>query len=335
MATTLLQVVNRVRRLHRFADVASFESSDNLTNAILDAIIEARTEILETMDWNFMMRNDGFLKTRGRVTSTSNIAVTNDSTSFTVSSFSGAIGDVTGNFVTRLVVTDDTNYGSTAFRVSSFSLSGTTLTGTLANNYPGTTDATATGQLVLYEYGLPTDVRTILSAKHEENPLRVELAPDNDIWDEWVPRHWETQDDTPEILIPGGVLLPTYDASGSEPDPLDRIMVWPTPQTNGAVIAYTYKRRLSPSTTTDEFEGVPDSVIQQIVNYAYGYTLFSSIGADPITGQEWMNRALIRARSVRDGVRMDHGRRRQIKSIDDIAGREDDEIFGRLPSTVG
>jgi hypothetical protein len=335
LATTVLQAVNRIRRLHRFPAVAEILSTDSFTNAIVDALQVSTRDLLETADWDFLRRHDGILRTRQTLTVTSAAAVSNGSTLLVIPAAQASLTQITGNWVTRVRFTEDEDYGNTAFRIVSAVSSGSNVNCTLELEFPGTTDLTASLALYRYEYGLSQSnvQRSVLAMKCEETPVAIEQVSGSDWFDQRFPRPWENTSDTPEIAAIGGTIVPTYNGASAAPDPQPRIAVYPCPDA-GTVLQYSYKLRFAADSiadVTDEFEAVPDSVLDCIVDYAYGYTLFGGVGYDPESGDAWMKKAKERARMLRTGVEAGQGRRRILQPIEYRSPGRLSDGFGRLP----
>lgn len=342
---TALQLINRIRRLHRFHDVSEFAANDRFTTVLLDLLNSAQREVLETETWDFDERHDGTLRPVPRWTITNGIGVTNQSSVITLLGSSNVSRYTVANALARLVVTDDSRYPNTAFRIRSWQASGVDTIGLLAEPWPGVTDGFATGFVVAYEYGLPDSRRSIYAARHEETPLFIEQVSSGDSFASQIPRFHENEDTPAEVLRVGGVIEPTLDSgSGGSAAFMTRVALWPVPTAESPTeesnyqIEYDYTRARQDLTgVASTLDGVPVSVEDLIVDLAYARSHLAGVGSDPQLGSLLEKQVLARTERIRSGRRPGRGERHPIRSIEHASGsrRRPTSGWGRLPRTFG
>lgn len=304
--------------------MAAFTSGQgDSSQAVLDLINAEARDIL-SRDWPFLKRW-GVLTTLAASTGT-DATVTNGSVAVGLSSVTD-VTEVTGEHVARIAITDDASYPGTSFRIVSGIVSGA-FGGQLETEYPGTTNA-GSGDYTLFaaEYLLPETVDGVYQVVFEEHPLDLVFTDETELRSGY-PRLW---DDTgePRLVAVGGTETATYDSSGSAPDPKLRMLVFPVPD-EAYVLRYQYKRAFADMTaTTDTLSGVPEKVIDKIVDMAYAKASLSNIFNDPALGAANLNEARGATDRIRKDSKPDRGRRFTVRSLDNVSGS--DTNFGRLP----
>ena len=213
--STALQLVNRSLarvRENKVNDSGTFTSRRGLD--MLEFVEEAKRDILETRIWEFDRRHDRlYLHPQ---TESTVISVVNDLTTV------GIVGigtvEVTGEFETRLIVTEDSAYGNTSFPLDGATNASGTLVGTLRETWKGTTfTASGTGYLFNASYLIPrhatsatntTDTkekyRQILSVTHQERPLKLVFVGHDMELDRLVPRRHDSIGSDPRVVYVGG-----------------------------------------------------------------------------------------------------------------------------------
>lgn len=329
--TTALSLVNRVRRLLREEDVTSFVSTDLLSNTLLDLLNESKHDILETRIWDFDKRQDGELVTQAPLTGT-DASFVNGSASYAFSTT--APTSVAGNWVAKLIATDDSSYGDTAFRVVSSGTSGGGCSGDLAVLFPGTSSLGAASFTVVFdEYLLPSTVRAVTSVRHQENDLRL-IEVDKELGlDRVVQRPHEEQSTQPEFVYVGSTITTTYNSdSASEGSTGIGLRLHPTPSA-ALVLSYSYiYRHADMSSATDSLDNVDGSVEDLIVRLAYARAMKTGIGNEPQVGVLLEREVFARADALYAGHARDPMARTVIRPH--FAGRIG-AGFGKLPRNFG
>lgn len=310
MSVTALTLVNRVLRMARVQqDVTSLSDPEELV--VLDLVNDAIGIVLNVEKHPFDVRHDGMLLTEAVRTSDSvgsNMSVTNgQKTMSTV----GTAAPYVGNFVTRVIVTDDGSYGSTSFRVDSAATSGALAVFTISVPFPGTTNTVvgAEWKTVVYEYILPATVRSMLRIRDEQGELDLTEIDAEAQFETLVPRPHDRQG-PPRYAAVGGTDISTYTGT-AKPEPRLRMVVWPIP-TASAVLAYSYYYKHPLLTTASStLVGVPDEIVAEVVHEAHGlYT--GSIDRDIDSGTKLQAASLQRLQALRRESGTSPARRRII-----------------------
>lgn len=265
-SVTALQLVNRVLLYRRQPPITAISENDPQHQVILNALNMAREDILGTRRWEFDLRHDGQLLTKPTLSSqgiTPTFTALQGETSGAIVITGYTASDyVAGDFVVRMVPTDDATYGKTAFRVNTSlpTFSFATL------NFPiamPTAFSSTDCDLVYAEYILPDTVREVVRISHEQDELLMEQIDPTLRFDEKYPSYvYETGE--PRSVAIGGFDRRTY-LTTEDPDPGLRAIVWPIPDA-AYVLTYSYYYRHADFTTgTDELVGVPPDVVNDIV----------------------------------------------------------------------
>lgn len=275
-SVTALQLVNRVMLNRRQPEITTISSTAPEHAVTLNAINAAKNDILESRDWEFNLRRSQIVL-RARIAGT--IVSSGSDASVLLFTQSGAVtaleSDWINDYVCRLVAESSTDYSNTATRVDSIR------TPVIPQNVVVDAPYTAaevepaiggTGYMIRGEYMLPDTVRAVVRASYQERNLSLTQADPWSQYEELFPRpHWEYG--PPETIAVGGYDIPTYDnGSGGEtpPEPKLRMAVYPVPD-DDYIVDYSYIYR-HPELTADAdvLEGVPESVVGQIVWRATG-----------------------------------------------------------------
>lgn len=247
-------------------DVGAFTETEDL--ATLDSVNSAIETVLSQKRWEFDMRR-AQMTLRGRLTGLEATNSVSALSSFAVVRTAGLEqADVTGDYITRLLVTGSTSYSNTAVRVI---YAGSILGGVAVTLVAGAelqeTISAAEAEFFYAEYILPDTVRNILRVTHQENPLNLEQIDPVIEFDELYPRP-SVEFGQPERISVGGFDIATYQGIGNDEPPGLRMIVWPVPDQD-YVIDYTYHYRHPELADVDDtLEGVPPEVVDLIVDTA-------------------------------------------------------------------
>jgi hypothetical protein len=306
---TALQLVNRViLRARAGSGVADFTGT--LAQTVLQCVNEAKDYVLESRDWDFDHRHDGVLNTVAQV-STGTVGVTAGSTSFTTS---GTDVFTPGDYVARLIVTEDTTQPSTAVRIVSYA--GTD--GELDAAWAGATNATADYKIVFYEYKLGATVKDVTAVRYQDQDVSLSSVGWDQSFRTRIPRPTDRIEDSPESVVVGAQVTPTY-ATGGAASPGLGLAIYPCPLSLYRLELSTKYRHAQLSATTDELENVSDAAVHDIVLYAF--SLFeSSVGRDPALAEANRRLAEIRMAGHHEMNRADATRRKILRSLDDRSG---------------
>lgn len=329
---TALQLINRVRRLHRFGDASDL--SDNLSVGLLDRVNNALETVFEERTWQFQIRTDGYIRTNQTYTGTAGLAVTHNSAGFTIAPNPVDSADqnpFADDRVMEIVADSDTNFGGTAFTVDR-GLSNAGFTGFFDENFPGTSGAPSFIVFV-HKFLLPTTVRSVLSVKHQEQPVKLFFAEEFLDYDRVFPRPWDFRDD-PHFVIVGGWAKSSRDTptnSGANVEGV-KMIVHPVPDTE-KVINYSYIfREPTLVSATDSTSIIPESILSIVVDLAYARSLQGGIGNDPTTGFAMERRVLQDVVRKYAAQRADSYATNAVRSRDHV--RPNRVEIGRLPRIV-
>lgn len=313
MATlTALQLVNRVRlRLRGGSGFSDFGSTEAQT--ILQCVNEAKDYVLETRDWDFDHRHDSYVLNTVAVVSTGTVGVTAGSSSFTTSS-----SDVftPGDYVARLIVTEDGEQASTAVRIVSYG--GTD--GELDAPWTGETNATADYQIVFYEYKLDDTIKDVTAVRYQDQDIGLSVVGFDQGFRTVIARPTDRIEDMPEAFVVGAQVTPTY-ATGADPSPGLGALVYPVPLTSYRMEMSVKVRHPQLVEADDVLENVSDAAVHDIVLNAFAL-MEASAGRDPNLAEA--NRLISEMRLNRhhEMNRADANRRKVLRSLDDRAGEQ-------------
>jgi hypothetical protein len=323
VSATLLQLVNRVRREIGQEDVAAV--TDRVSVILVDLIGAAKREVLETLEWDFADRHDGVVKLVKKRSYTT-ASATNAST--TVSIVGGT--DYTkyaGAFRSRVVVTEDADYGSTSFIVTNAATSGGNDTYTIDLAFPGTTGAgNLNADLFVCEYQLPATVGDVLSVRDEEGDVALEFVEKTTTFDQLVPNPHQTESAQPTTVYVGGTTTNTT-LSGAAATTLLGLWVWPIP-TVDIVLRYSYRYRNAELSLLTDTLDAPDHVIDDIVDLAIARAYRSKIAHDPELAAQREISTQARLRRKQQMTSPQPGQRRSLASHDRRGGTNQ---FGSRP----
>lgn len=330
MATTLA-LVNRVRRLLREEDAAGL--TDRLSVVLLDLVNEAKGDLLEDRIWDFDRRQDGVLFAKGEFTETDTAQVASTLTPVTLTTYAGLIGTYTGDFVSYVVVSSDTTYGDTAFRLVSGTVAANH-TLTMANGWAGATDGTASARVVIPDYLLPTTVRAVTSVRHQEGDIRLHEITKETNLDWFAPRPHEHTSDLPTDVYVGSTITTTFDTDSASAGTTGiGLRIHPAPSSD-LVLHYSYIYRHPTLSTSQGLDNVDASVEDGIVRLAFARAMLQGIGNEPATGALLEREVLTRMAAIHEGHDRDPMRRSVVRPH--FSGRAiRGGGFGRLPRNFG
>ena len=319
MSVTALQLVNRVRARHRFGTTASI-ASDDFGAPILDAINEAKEEVLEGYEWDFNVRHEGLIQTVTKLTSTGVTIVANGDATVFISGFDGSTF-FDNSCVARCIITSDSAYGDTAFRILYGQYVGGNTTFELEQDFPGTSSIVADITILTYELRLDDTVLDVLSVRHQERDVGLEFIPRNKSWDGVFTRPTSSLSDTPDVAYIGSTITPTYTTGGTA-NPGRGIAVYPVPETSYRLdYSYVYSHPVLTS-DSDTLANVPRKVVDRIVNVAVAKLYLSHVSNDPRMGTEIMDREMSAISRIQSRDRPDRARRRSLQSHFGSRGKE-------------
>lgn len=321
---TALQLVNRVRRRSRIEDAVDFTLTEN--KLLRDLVNEAKNQVLQLRDWDFDVRHDGALTTVANSTG-STLALAPGALTATINE---AFPTEPDSFVGRVVITSDTSFGDTAFRVSQWTAGGVLS----VPEMPATLSTTSpTYSIFANEYVLPATVRKITSVRHQESDVRVEEINRRHRFDRFIQRPHEDITDQPEVIFVGGTMTPTTDGVFTAVNGLG-FMPWPTPSTQ---IRFHYSYVIAHADLdleTDTLDDVDPQAVDLVVELAYAKALQSDFGTDRIRGLDIEQKVLALITGLQTNEARMPSQRMPLRSLDRQAGRTFAD-FGRLPRNFG
>lgn len=266
-SVTALQLVNQVRRRMRHDDVTAIGQLRDL--ATLDAINRAMREVLLGNVWESDKRHTQ-RALKSRITGAT--VQLNEGASTGVLIRTGlAQSDVYAepdpNFILRVAPLSSSQYANTAIRVLTTTVPSSD---TSVITIPFTTSEAVSvtdAELFYSEYILPDTVRSVLSVTHQDESLSLEQVGATVEFSELYPRQ-QVEYGAPKSVSVGGLDLPTYNIADDTPSPGLRMIVWPPPDDEYVLdIEYLY-RHPELVAATDTLDGVPDVVVDSIVDMA-------------------------------------------------------------------
>jgi hypothetical protein len=261
-SVTALQLVNRVRLYRRQPTTTSISTPED--EVTLNALNMAIDEILTEKKWEFNVRHDGQLTLKPVLDSLTFFSV-GDSASASIFRTPLVDSDVFGNFVTRVLADEVTEYANTTFRIQS---SQPVILGGSANVQLATSFGVASSlddcELHYTEYMLPDTVESVIRVSYQENQLDLEQVDPVLRYQEIFPRP-QIKKGPPEAIAVGGYDIQTYDNTVATPDPKLRLAVWPVPDDEYVIDYSYYVRRADLAVATDTLVGVPTAVVNDIV----------------------------------------------------------------------
>lgn len=328
MATTL-QLVNRVRRRLREEDVTAI--GDDLSNALLDHLNEAKRDLLEAYTWDFDMRTDGELITMPSITGEPVVTNAGFDTITTALTQAEVVGQSAS---AKVIVTSDSSFGDTAVRIVSMTGSGlATLNLNIA--WPGDSNPTATASVVFDEYVLPEYVRAVTSVRHQQGDLQV-IETDRDIgMDSWAPRPQANLSGVPERVFVGKRVHATFNTADANTDVSGiGIKFDPTPSSTPLLFSYSYIYRHPDLAETQGLDDVDPSVEDLVVRLSEARAMISGIGGGDIeTGAAMASEVFNRCNALKGNSRRDPMRRYVLGPT--ISQSFSGAGFGRFPRNFG
>lgn len=326
MEITALTLVNRLLRRHRIDDVSTFTNAE--AKLALDLVNTSIRDLLAERDYPWNVRHDGEIATRAARTGTS-FSVVSGATPFADSSISGLASTTSfqGRVVSRVIVGESGNpadYSATAVRISDVFVSGGTLSGNLATDWPFTGVVLVPARYVFYEYILPDSVAKVVQVRHEETPITLMQINQNQGFDDVFPRHWERSGDDPQIIAVGGMSVGTFNNDTETRGVRGiRMMVWPVPSTT-MLLSYSYKERVTELVATTDSLYAPDEFADDVVNRAEMYSYANAFGNDPQLAELQARISNMNASMKYGNSRLDPQRRHVVRALDSGVSRGTD-----------
>lgn len=264
-SVTALELVNRVRLFRRQPTTTVIDTPED--EVTLNAINMAMEDVLSTRKWPFDLRNNGQLALRPKLdTSDLDFTTIAGSTTANIIKLSGLVNaDLIGDYVVRVLPDGISDYANTALRIISSGpvTGGTSVNFTLAVTMPDTVSSVDC-ELHYGEYILPDTVESVVRASYQEHPLSLEQVDPKIRYSEIFPRPHE-KFGPPEAIAVGGFEQGTWNQATGEVEPGLRMAVWPIPDED-FIIDYSYYFRHPELTgATSTLDGVPSSVVNDIV----------------------------------------------------------------------
>ena len=177
---------------------------------------------------------------------------------------------------------------------------------------------------------MPLTTRTITI---ESESLSLQFVDEAWSFDEWEPVPHQNIG-LPRQAMVGGKAVGSYDDSGSAADSLLRLFLYPVPD-DEYVVRYKYRYRYPDlSVTTDDLDGVQESVVDDIVRGAFAFMNMNSIGNDPVLAAA--NLAVVeKGRREKSRARPDAGRGHGLSALDRRGNRSIRDVGGQLPKDFG
>lgn len=286
---TALALVQGVMGKLRDERVSAFPSPiAEPTETILDLVNNAKEEVLEDRVWSFDIYDDKKFVFLAKQSGTGGFATDASTTfliqlgSFTLDLFVGTVTPIRLRIVCSNGDTPNTSYIVRKAVIAA----GITLT--LASEYMGGDDAgSAEWETHCNEALLPSDVRKLVWASHQETPLALRGMPDFFHFDARFPRPQDHASDQPSLYVSGRSFQNTWSddatvssSSGAADTTAFGIQIFPVPVTR-QVIDYAYVKRHSRlSDGSDTVSGVPDRVLDLIEWKACVHALYSQKDSD-------------------------------------------------------
>lgn len=283
-------MVNDLRAKARSGEVlTTIASTDEESAMMVRTLNRAARTVLESHQWPFDVRDDGHVLFDApfTISDATGSTVLKDNTNVSWASqadYAEIVARLHGD-PWRLLFTDAATYPNTSYRVlnaSGIAFSGGTVSLLIS---PGYLDATTNVEPDLYffqnEALLPTTVRRVLSVRHQERPLQLDFVERHVAFDRAVPRQFD-RTGQPEWVYVGGSVTSTYDTDQATAGTTGiGMMVWPLPNERTKLdYSYVY-RHPELVNATDTLAGVPDRIVDLIVDRAWLYMLTSNAESDP------------------------------------------------------
>ncbi len=291
---SLLESVNRVRRLQRADVYTTLAGADLDAMTLVDYLNDAADELFNHRAWNFLKRYDGQIWLPGAVTVTSGGLVNANASSGSLN-FGGVnswattnVQDFTqrgqdGRLRPRIVWNDDTQHAGTSYGLSQLSVL-PNFPFAQTNPYRGAAQTNGGWTIYANEIVLPNTVRQVLSVVHESRPLDLQFVDrDFDVHPHW-PRgaQWLGE---PDVASVGGTLTGCGTDAGVTAQIGLGLAVWPPPASE-VLLHYSYIYRFARlSADAEEWSGVPPEAIRLVESMAFERTLWSNVEDDPQRAQ--------------------------------------------------
>ncbi len=265
-SVTLLEMVNRVRLFRRQPTTTVIATPED--EVTVNSINSAIEDVLSTQKWPFDLRKDGQLALRARLDDLTMDTLPGSQTAPITRSSGLVDADVFGDYAVRVLPDGIDEYANTALRIEKASpAAANSSIAVLEVTMPDTESAVAC-ELHYTEYMLPETVREVVRVTYQERPLELDQVDPTVRYDEIFPAP-HAKLGPPEKVSIGGFDTPTYDRTGSTPDPKLRMAIWPVPDDEYIINYSYYFRHPELVTATDTLVGVDNGVVNDIVLQAY------------------------------------------------------------------
>jgi hypothetical protein len=325
-------MVNRVLKNLGQSDVAAFNTSDRSALA-LEHVNQAARSLFEEQSWDWLLRHDGALRLRpshsGEIFTLTNVTTAPDSVSVAQVGFQ--VGTATSDYVfsnvgAYFIFDDDTKWSNMSSKIQGGfdgagappSITSCLLTHEWHSNILIPVDNDM--RIIFPEYILPTNVRTVSSARYQQEEVTIRFIDPDTTFDRLVPAP-HVEEGPPEVIMVGGQSVHTITnfsstTLGSPPTPSLRAFVWPIPD-DDYLLNYSYVIKPDAlAELTDTFPGVPESAIDRIVDDATAEMMLMIPTSDPTLGELNRRSSLQKRERVLSQHRPDKGRRFSMRSLD-------------------
>jgi hypothetical protein len=288
---------------------------------------------LNTRVWDFDIREDGVLVTRPTISLTGAI-VTNGSTTFLANtSESQAAYTGSNDLVARVLVPADATEGDTAYRLSSATVAGGVLGAVMDAGWLGSTSSAAAATVFFQEMLLPATVRLLVEVRYQRQPVTLRQVERHGHVFDFLNRPHDRIGGDPEMVYWGFQAVATKtSASATEYRGLG-IGIYPVPAT-AYRLDYSYAPlRADLTSPSDELAGVPDDVVDLIVDLAYYDSKLTGFASGPEEGLAGTRMTLDKSRALHQSRIASSGRQNLLASLDQRPPRRG--IWGLIPRDFG
>jgi hypothetical protein len=286
---TYLEMVNRTLELLRFDAVSAIAGAADPVTLVSNIVNRSARTILEHRIWSFLVR-DTIAQFHASATGTSASILSDGSMALPAADLaSTSFGDTHTHWYFN--APDDPDFGETFFGIESFRVLGGSYAPTFdvfGVNSPLSADGSANYKLIGNVRSFPDNVRQILSARYQQNPIEVWQDSRADFGAAFP--DWHDTEGEPEVIVIGGTVSPTFNTtiSGGQPTQTQvfgpRMLLWPVPNIEVFLDLEVVWRHDALSAETDSLSGVPDHICDLIVLRSAVDGLLGQVVADERRG---------------------------------------------------
>jgi hypothetical protein len=182
----------------------------------------------------------------------------------------------------------------------------------------GDTAATASYQIVFYEYKLPATVKDVTAVRFQDDEITLKMVGWDQSFRSAIPRPTDRIEDNPEVVVVGAQVSPSYLTSTGAVDPGLGMLIYPCPLGRYR-LEYSYKVRHPQLSASQDLENVSDAAVHDIVLNAFSL-MEASAGRDPNLAEANRLIAEMRLNRHHEMNRADGTRRKVLRSLDDRGG---------------